>query len=147
MIEVLERYMEIAISIFIYVVSATFTVTVLVSATVPIMPIMGDKTFIESTGVQELYEADVYGYDILLMLLNTDPMSPYPKGIKINNSPVLRIDNSFIAYKMKNVAVVYSPVGDYKLSLMLKYKVTNIDYVYKGIDSPYIHFTLKEVVT
>lgn len=145
MIDVLEKYIEIAVSVFLYVSAAVLTVGVLIFAQDPIVTQGSDKTFVESTGVQQLYEADIYGKDILLMLLNTDSMSPYPKAIKINDTPVIQLNNAFIAYKMRNVSAIYSASGEYKLSKMLDWKVTNKKYVYEGVGAPYIHYTLKEV--
>lgn len=145
MTEVLEKYIEIAASIFIYVTAAVLTLGLLIVAREPIIKQGSDKTLVESTGVQQYYESELYGYDLLLMLLNLDSMSPYPKAIKINDTPVINLNNAFLAYKMRNVASIYSATGDYKLSKMLNYKVTDKKYVYEGADAPYIHYTLEEV--
>lgn len=145
MVEIVDKYIEIAITIFIYVTSATLTIALLVIANNPIIEQSSDKTFIESTGVQEIYDADSYGYDILILLLNADSMAPYPKAIKINNTPVIKLTNEFIAHKMGNVSNIYSIGGDYKLSTILDHKIVSEEYVYKGIDAPYIHYVLKEV--
>lgn len=143
MTSILEKYLEVAISIFLYVTSAALTLTLLVFAQDPIITQGSDKTLVESAGVQQMYESTEYGRDILLMLLNTDPMSPYPKAIKINNTPVIKLDNDFIASKMRNLAAIYSANGQYKLSTMLDYKVSSYKYVYEGTDAPYIQYTLE----
>lgn len=143
--EVIEDFLEIATSIFLYVMAAALTLTLLVFCQDPIIQLGQDKTLVESEGVQQLYKENTYGYDILLMLLNTDEMSPFPKAIKINNSPVLKLTNEFIANKMSNITKVYSASGSYKLSTMLDYVVTSEEYVYSGTDAPYIHYILEEV--
>lgn len=145
MSEIIEKYIEIAVSIFLYIVSASLTLTVLVFAREPIILQGSDKTFIESAGIQQLYENETYGYDILMMLMNVDDMAPYPKAIKINNTPVIKLSNEFIAYKMRNVSLIYANSGEYKLSDMLHYKVVSEEFVYNGPDAPYIHYTLEEV--
>ena len=145
MSEIIEKYIEISVSIFIYIASAILTLTILVFARDPIIIQGNDKTFIESTGVQQLYKSNTYGYDILLMLMNVDEMAPYPKAIKINDTPVIKINNEFIAYKMRNVSFIYSSTGTYKLSNMLHYKVISEEFVYSGPDAPYIHYILQEV--
>lgn len=145
MTEVLSKYLEVAVSIFIYVTASILTLALLITAREPIIEQGSDKTLVESTGVQKHYESELYGYDLLLMLLNLDSMSPYPKAIKINDTPVINLNNAFLAYKMRNVAAIYSETGDYKLSKMLNYKVTSKKYVYEGADAPYMHYTLEEV--
>lgn len=146
MIDIVERYLEIAISIFIYVSSALLTLTLLMFAQDPIITQGSDKTFIESTGVQVWDEHELYGEDILLMLLNLDSMSPYPKAIRLNDSPVIKLDNQFLVYKITNVGNIYTESGEYKLSTMLDWKVTSKEFVYSGTDAPYIQYILEEVV-
>lgn len=144
MSDVVSKYIEICTSIFIFVVSASFVLSLMVVCSTPIINLDSDKTMIESDGVQQHYVADMYGYDILAMLINTDPMSPYPKAIRINNSPVLKLDNAFLAYKMRNVSVVYQHGGSYGLSDMLDWKVTSRTFVYDAPDAPYIQYKLEE---
>lgn len=145
MSEIIEKYLEMAVSIFIYVTCAALTSTLLIFAKDPIIVQGSDKTFVESTGVQGSYESAIYGRDLLLMLLNTDIMSPYPKAIKINNSPVIKLDTSFTDSKMVKVSEIYSDSGSYKLSTMLDYKVTSKEFISNQPDSPYIQYVLKEV--
>lgn len=143
MSDVIDKYLEIAVSIFIYVSCAVLTVSLLICCQDPIVTLTNDKTFVESEGVQQLEEHKTYGSDLLAMLINVDIMSPYPKAIKINNTPVIRMDNEFLAYKMRNVGSIYSSGGQHKLSLMLDYVVTSTRYVYKGADAPYIEYILE----
>lgn len=144
MIDVVLDYVELCFSIFLYVIAATFTCALLLNTHTPIQVLGTDKTFIESTGVQEYNEFQLKGSDLLLVLLNVDPMSPYPKAIKINDTPVIKITNDFIAYKMRNISDIYNKNGEYKLSEMLDYVVTSKEYVYSGDGAPYIHYTLEE---
>lgn len=145
MIEVLERYIEFVTTIVLVAVAATITVVLVSQCATPIVELTDDKSMVPSTGVQEWEEHTLYGRDLLLMLINLDLMSPYPKAIRINDTPVLRIDNSFIMYKMRNVATIYASSGQYKLSTMLDWEITNIDYVYSGEGAPYIQYTLEDV--
>lgn len=145
MIEVLERYIEFVTTIVLVAVAATITVVLVSQCATPIVELTDDKSMVPSTGVQEWEEHTLYGRDLLLMLINLDLMSPYPKAIRINDTDVLRIDNSFIMYKMRNVATIYASSGPYKLSTMLDWEITNIDYVYSGEGAPYIQYTLEDV--
>lgn len=144
--DVLDSLFEVIIYIIVCIIAAASTLSFVAATRQPVLLNVEDKTMIESIGTQYRYEAEVYGRDLLLMLLNTDAMSPFPKGIKINDSPVIRIDNEFISHKMENIGVIYSSSGAYKLSAMLDYIVKSTTYVYKSPDipnSPYIHYVLE----
>jgi hypothetical protein len=145
MIDIVNKWFDMAVSIFIYVMCTGLTVTLMVVAQEPIINSNSDKTFMESTGVQEKQENELYGNDILFMLLNSDEMTPYPKAIKINDSPVIKLDNNFIATKMNNISVIYSESGEYKLKKMMNWKIIDKKFVYSGTDAPYIQYILKEV--
>ena len=142
--EVVSTYLEMAVSIFIYVACTAMTLSLLAFAQNPIITLGSDKTLVESAGVQQEYKAVIYGRDLLLSLLNTDVMSPPPKSIKINDTPVIKLDNSFLANKVGNVSTIYSNTGVYKLSSMLNWTVTSTEYVYTGPGAPYIHIILEE---
>lgn len=145
MTEVVEKYIELACIIFLFVLSAFLTANLLWVASDPIINLGEDKTFQESAGVQTWDYHHIYGKDILLMLLNTDEMTPYPRAIKINDTPVIKLDNAFMATKMRNVSAIYSSSGNWKLSSMLNWEVISSDYVYEGADAPYIHYVLEAV--
>lgn len=145
MTEAIERLFEYGTSIFIIVLSATLTSLFLYTASEPIIIQGTDKTYVDALGVQEWETHEKYGRDILFSLINTDIMSPYPRAIKINDTPVIKIDNLFLTTKMRNVAMIYSSTGEYKLSTMLDWKVTSEKYVYDDGDFAYIHYTLEEV--
>lgn len=143
MTSVIEKYIELSISVFLYITSAALTLTLLVLASDPIITQGSDKSFVESAGIQQVQESTEYGRDLLLMLLNTDPMTPYPRAIKINDTPVIKLDNDFIAAKMRNISAIYSASGPYKLSTMLNYKIASYEYVYEGTGAPYIQYRLE----
>lgn len=145
MTEILNKYIEIAASIYIYVLSAVMVVSFLVFAREPIIEQGEDKTLISSTGVQEWDNYDMTGRDILFMLINTDPMSPYPMAVRINDTPVIDISDEYVTKKLSKVGQIYVSSGEYKLSEMLDWKVTNKYYVYEGPDAPYIQYILEEV--
>lgn len=145
MSDVIEKYFEIAISIYAFVASTVFVVGLLALTSNPIIELGSDKTMVESTGIQQYHEAELYGHDILMTLLNTDAMAPYPRAIRINDTPVIKLTPEFVAKKMANIGIIYSSNGEYKLSTLLEHKIISKEYVYKGIDAPYIHYVLKEV--
>lgn len=145
MTDIVEKYFELVISIFMYIAAAALAILVVASTYEPIIVQGQDKTFISSDGLQEFDSRDLYGRDILLMLLNADSSIPEPKAIRINGSPVIKIDNNFFAQKISNISSIYSSTGDYKLSTMLDWKVESVEYIYSGTDAPYIRYNLKEV--
>lgn len=60
-----------------------------------------------------------YGKDLLLALINTDEHAPYPNAIRIDGSPVLKLDSAYQTTKYANLALVYSQTGDFQLSTKL----------------------------
>lgn len=136
--DVMNKYIELSVSIFIFIASITFLSFFLSVTKNPIIEVSTDKTLIESTGVQEQQYNDMYGKDILLMLLNTDEMCPYPRAIRINSGSIIKLDDTFIAYKMNYISNLY--VNE-NFKDMLDYKVTSSVLVYDE-DVPYIQYTL-----
>lgn len=132
-----------AVGILVAALSCVMVLRLMYVASEPIIIYGEDKTFIESTGQQERYPAELYGSDILEMLINTDQMNPYPKAIRINNAPVIKLDNAFVTNKMKVVASIYAANGQYRLSTMLDYKVTDSYFVYDDGPTPYIQLKLE----
>ena len=146
MSDIIIKYVGLAFSIFIFAASSANVFMLLNNASEPIVELGSDKTFVESTGVQKTYEQELYGSDILMMLLNTDAMTPYPRAIKINDTPVIKLDNSFITAKIRNTGNIYSPSGQWGLKNMLDWKVVSKKYVYDDPEGPYIHYELEEVL-
>lgn len=56
-----------------------------------------------------------HGKDLLLALLNTDEYACYPNAIKIDNSPVFKLDMSFQTQKVTKMKEIYNPSGAYAL--------------------------------
>lgn len=138
------KYIVLCTMVIVFAASTSIILHLLATASEPGVVSGTDKSLLESTGVQEGYEQELTGYDVLLSLLNTDTMTPYPRAIKINDSPVLKLDASFLTNQIPSVAIVYNTGGQYQLGNMLEWKVVSHEYVYDDGDTPYIHFILED---
>lgn len=143
-LDFVEEYYLMIVILLIVAASLHYLLYFMDIANDPIVTMSQDKTMIDINGVPPEYKTETTGHDILLMLLNVDAMAPYPRAIKINETPVIKIDNSYVATKMNNMAIIYNKNGTYKLSLLLDKKVIKQEYVYDQPDSPYIHFVLED---
>lgn len=105
---------------------------------------MEDKSALDSEN--SIYVDDVMktGADLMMALSIVDSMIPYPRSIRINETPVIDLDNAWIANKTSNLISIYSSSGNWKLGTMLNYQITNVEFVNNGGD-PYWQYTLEEV--
>lgn len=101
-----------------------------------------EKTAIDTEDIISEPAADRYGKDLLASLVNTDEFAPYPNAIRIDGSPVLKLDNTFVVMKFVNLAEVYSSTGPYKLSTKLNNKVQAVRFeTYGGVDCFHYYIT------
>lgn len=105
---------------------------------------MEDKTALDSDN--SIYVDDVMktGADLMMALAIVDSMIPYPRSIRINDTPIIDLDNAWIASKTSNLISIYSSSGNWKLGTMLNHQITKVEFVENGGD-PYWHYTLEEV--
>jgi hypothetical protein len=153
MSEHFEDYFE-AIFVLLIVGAATSLILMLVMLTQePIINPSEDKSMVAVNGALDDFGEGLTGHDLLLMLMNVDSMTPYPRAVKINDTPVIVIDEKYVASKMGNLAVIYNSGGSYKLSTLLDKQVVSQEYVYDDVsdtngdgepDSPYIHYVLED---
>ncbi|MBQ2885837.1 MAG: hypothetical protein IJE43_19100 [Alphaproteobacteria bacterium] len=122
-----------------YNVSALFRET-----STPIIRDYQDKTALDAKGSLMVEGAIKTGADLMFALINSDLNLPYPRSIKINSSPIIDLNNAFIANLDTNLALIYSSVGEYKLSTMLDYKVTKVEYIWDDVNGDYWHYTLSQ---
>lgn len=122
-----------------YNISALFR-----EASTPIISDYQDKTTLNAKG-SLMVDGDVKtGADIMFALINSDLNLPYPRSIRINNTPIIDLNNTFMADLDTNLALIYSSAGDYKLSTMLDYKVVDVKYVWDDVNGDYWHYTLAQ---
>lgn len=101
-----------------------------------------EKTAIDTEDIISEPAADRYGKDLLASLVNTDEFAPYPNAIRIDGSPVLKLDNTFVVMKFVNLAEVYSSTGPYKLSTKLNNKIQAVRFeTYGGVDCFHYYIT------
>lgn len=101
-----------------------------------------EKTAIDTDDIISEPAADRYGKDLLASLVNTDEFAPYPNAIRIDGSPVLKLDNTFVVMKFVNLAEVYSSTGPYKLSTKLNNKIQAVRFeTYGGVDCFHYYIT------
>lgn len=101
-----------------------------------------EKTAIDTKDIISEPAADRYGKDLLASLVNTDEFAPYPNAIRIDGSPVLKLDNTFVVMKFVNLAEVYSSTGPYKLSTKLNSKIQAVRFeTYGGVDCFHYYIT------
>jgi hypothetical protein len=152
MSEHFEDYFE-AIFVLLIVGAATSLILMLVMLTQePIISPSEDKSMVAVNGALDDFGEGLTGHDLLLMLMNVDSMTPYPRAVKINDTPVIVIDEKYVASKMGNLADIYREDGDYKLKTLLDKRVVSQEYVYDdttNLDSenniiPYIHYVLED---
>lgn len=109
----------------------------------PIIAGIEDKTALEVNG--SIYDSSAVqtGADLVAALLNVDANTPYPRAIKVNDSPVMKLDGAFYANKQNNLSLMFSASGDYKLSTMLDYSVESVTFVPDN-NGDYWHYVLIE---
>jgi len=109
----------------------------------PIAASLEDKTAVVAGGSVERIKTVKTGKDLVSMLVIVDENTPYPRAIKINESPVIIIDASWVANKQSNLSSMFSASGDVKLSTMLDWKVESVTFVDDSTND-YWHYVLKE---
>lgn len=106
----------------------------------PIFAEIEDKSALDSEGAIYVTPTEKTGADILMSLVVMDENNPYPKAIKINNGPVIKLDAEWMVHKNANIGTVFSGYGDNSLGNMLSWKVKKVEYVYSG--TPHWHYIL-----
>lgn len=101
-----------------------------------------EKSALDTDDAVSEPQADRYGRDLLASLVNTDEFAPYPNAIRIDGSPVLKLDNTFVVMKFVNLAEVYSSSGPYKLSTKLDKKIQAVLFeTYDGVECFHYYIT------
>ena len=103
----------------------------------PIIKDYEDKTALDAAGSIMMDLENQTGAAIMMALSNTDLNVPYPRAIRINDSPVLKLDNEFQSDLGSHLAMIYSPSGRYKLKNMLDWNIIGVIYVYQTNDPKY----------
>lgn len=126
---------ELIFLVFMALAAATGVTSVLYCCNSEIVSYTEDKTALDSVDIENLEAYPRYGRDLLASLINTDENAPYPNAIKIDDSPILKIDNTFHTKKFGVIGNVYYSGGDYKLSTKLNKPIKAVKFeVVNGTD-------------
>lgn len=101
-----------------------------------------DKTALDNTKLESISEDMQTGQDILLSLMVLDENAPYPRSIRINDSPIIDLDKKWVANKFYRIRDIYDTQGDYKLGSMLNWRIISVDLIPNNGD-PYIQYRLE----
>ena len=105
----------------------------------PIADAIEDKTMQKGNLSSYVNEDIKTGRDLLMMLQVADEYTPYPKSIRINDTPIIDFTADWYTQKTAHINLVYSATGEYRLSTLLDKKVLSIEYVENNGD-PYWHY-------
>lgn len=137
-------WLDVAILVLVLGMAVTNITPLLVEASKPIVKDYEDKTALKSYGDTYTESRVKTGADLVASLLNLDENIPYPRSIRVNNLPIIDLDNAFITNKQPNISAIYSKYGDFKLSTMLEWTITKIEFVYDPVNGDYWHYVLVE---
>lgn len=108
----------------------------------PMISYTEEKSALDTNDVISEPKAYRYGKDLLASLVNSDELAPYPNAIRIDDSPVLKLDSTFMVMKFDNLVKVYSATGSYRLSTKLNDKIKDVRFEnYGGVDCLHYYIT------
>lgn len=110
---------EMIMLIIMLLAGSTSLTSVVILIDQPIISYTNEKTALDSVDVENIIGKQGYGRDLLATLVNTDESNPYPNAIKIDGSPVMKLDTNFQTSKFKNISSMYDANGQYRLSIKL----------------------------
>lgn len=100
-----------------------------------------DKTALDVQNSLYMYEDIKTGKDLMMSLVVVDDNVAFPRSIRINNTPIIDLNNAWIINKYTNIVKVYETGGQWKLGNMLDWKIQEVKYEYNSGD-PYLHYIL-----
>lgn len=105
--------------------------------TKPLSYTLEDKTAQKLNNANFGTETTYRGEDLLMSLVVIDEFAPYPRKIKIDNSPIINLDSAWVANKVMNVTKIYNSYIKGKEDWVL-----TSTFNYSGSE-PYIEYTLR----
>ena len=149
MISAVMEYVHIAILVLAMVMSVAALLILYGVLATPIVEPASDKTALVASnavyGTPTELSAE-RGSDVLMSLLATDEQTPYPRSVRINDTPIIDLNTLWLSDKYNNISRIYNSTGDWKIVNMLDWYVTDVTYVYDSVEGDYIKYTLKEVI-
>ena len=138
----IQKWFDLTLLVCMLVIGTPFVIMITIEARHPITAYEPDKTAIDTEMGLTIDEVKKTGADLLMSLVVTDDLIPFPRSIKINNTPIIDINKAWVIDKSNNIAKLYSASGQYKLSTMLDYTIKSVTYVNNNGD-PYLHYVLE----
>ena len=139
----IAKWFDLMLLILVLSAGVTMLPTLFVEYSMPIMSYTEDKTAMDVNSGLIVDETVKTGADVFLSLVVADEYCPFPRSIRINDTPVIDITKEWLSNKYTNLQNIYSSSGNYRLSVMLDWTVTSIEYVENGGD-PYIQYRLED---
>lgn len=141
----IEKWIDLVVLILALLVGTTMSGICLRVYSEPIASRYENKSTVQSFEAI-MVDADVKtGKDLLMGLVITDSLMPYPRAIRINDTPVIRMTDDWVINKNRHVAEIYSPVGLYKLGNMLDWEVVEVIFVHDDAEGDYLSYTLQQI--
>lgn len=109
----------------------------------PIVSTVEDKTALNANGELRVDDVRKTGSDIFMSLVVADEYTPFPRSIRINDTPIIDLNKEWLADKYSNLSTIYAANGQYKLGSMLGWVLKEEYYVNNNGDS-YIQYILTE---
>lgn len=110
------------------------------------IPEYEDKTFTSANGTIETYSNIKNGRDLMAMLIVADEYTAYPGRIRVNSTPIIKLDKNWVSHKNQNINIYYGASGAYKFSTLLDKTITKCEFVHTVVGSEtidYIQYTLE----
>lgn len=138
-----EKWLDLAILIVALVFGITMAGICLRVYSKPIATNRVDKSTVQSSETITV-DADIKtGKDLLMSLVVADGLMPYPRAIRINDTPVIRMTDDWVVNKSREIARLYSASGSVKLATMLEWKVASVSYV-DDAEGGYLQYVLTQ---
>ncbi len=139
----LEKWIDLVVLILVLLVGTTMSGICLWVYSEPIATNYEDKSTVQSMEAIVIDMDVKTGRDILMGLVVTDALMPYPRAIQINETPVIRMTDDWVVNKNRHVAEIYNPAGQYKLGSMLDWEVEAVTFVHDA-EGDYLKYTLRQ---
>lgn len=137
----IEKWVDLALLVMSLVVGVSMLALIVRVSNTPIAAVYEDKTTVQSIEEIQVDKSMKTGKDVLMCLVVADDLMPYPRAIRLNDTPVVYMTDDWLTSKNKMVAEIYKASGSYNLKSMLDWNVTDVQYVYDG-GSGYFQYVL-----
>lgn len=139
----IEKWLDLVVLIVALVFGITMAGICLRVYSEPIATDKVDKSTVQS--VESItVDADIKtGKDLLMSLVVADGLMPYPRAIRINDTPVIRMTDDWVVNKSREIARIYNANGDIRLATMLDWSIASVSYV-DDVDGGYLQYILTQ---